>query len=147
VALSLTEIKLTITANKVIAIDTNVLVYLHDELDSTKREKAKRLLANNPHISSQVISEYLNTTRRLLNISKDELLAQTSALLSDCTILPISADTLFFASALIKQYKFQLFDAVIVAAAIEGKCDTLYFEDMHHGLVVNKSLTILNPFL
>ena len=43
--------------------------------------------------------------------------------------------------------KFQLFDAVIVASAIEGHCDILYSEDMHHSLVVDKSLTIINPFI
>jgi len=112
-----------------------------------KREIAKNLLADNPHISSQVISECLNTTRRLLDLPKDELLIQASGLFSSCVILPVLPHTLLFASELVKQYKFQLFDAIIIAAAIEGHCDTLYSEDMHHGLIVDKTLTILNPFL
>lgn len=132
--------------NSTIALDTNVLIYLHDN-SSTKRAIANDLLAGNPRISSQVISEYLNTTRRLLNLSKDELLIQTSALFSGCTIIPVLPYTLLFASELVKQYKFQLFDAVIVASAIEGHCDILYSEDMQHGLVVDKSLTIINPFI
>lgn len=132
--------------NSTIALDTNVLIYLHDN-SSTKRAIANDLLAGNPRISSQVISEYLNTTRRLLNLSKDELLIQTSALFSGCTIIPVLPYTLLFASELVKQYKFQLFDAVIVASAIEGHCDILYSEDMHHSLVVDKSLTIINPFI
>ena len=134
-------------ANKLIAIDTNVLIYLHDSSSPAKRETAKNLLADNPHISSQVISEYLNTTRRLLNLPKDELLIQASGLFSGCVILPVVPQTLLFASDLVKKYKFQLFDAIIVSAAIEGNCDTLYSEDMHHGLMVDNSLTILNPFL
>ena len=132
--------------NNIIALDTNVLIYLHDS-SSTKRAIANDLLATNPRISSQVISEYLNTTRRLLNLSKEELLIQTSALFSGCTIIPVLPHTLLFASELVKQYKFQLFDAVIVASAIEGHCDILYSEDMHHSLVVDKSLTIINPFI
>lgn len=132
--------------NSTIALDTNVLIYLHDN-SSTKRAIANDLLAGNPRISSQVISEYLNTTRRLLNLSKDELLIQTSALFSGCTIIPVLPYTLLFASELVNQYKFQLFDAVIVASAIEGHCDILYSEDMHHSLVVDKSLTIINPFI
>lgn len=132
--------------NSTIALDTNVLIYLHDN-SSTKRAIANDLLAGNPRISSQVISEYLNTTRRLLNLSKDELLIQTSALFSGCTIIPVLPYTLLFASELVNQYKFQLFDAVIVASAIEGHCDILYSEDMQHGLVVDKSLTIINPFI
>jgi len=136
-----------IMANKLIALDTNVLIYLHDSSNPAKREIAKNLLADNPHISSQVISEYLNTTRRLLDLPKDELLIQASGLFSSCVILPVLPHTLLFASELVKQYKFQLFDAIIIAAAIEGHCDTLYSEDMHHGLIVDKTLTILNPFL
>jgi len=115
-----------IMANKLIALDTNVLIYLHDSSNPAKREIAKNLLADNPHISSQVISEYLNTTRRLLDLPKDELLIQASGLFSSCVILPVLPHTLLFASELVKQYKFQLFEAIIIAAAIEGHCDTLY---------------------
>lgn len=130
-----------------IALDTNVLIYLHDSSNPDKRAIAKDLLADNPRIPSQVVSEYLNTTRRLLSLSKEELLIQASGLFSGCIILPSLSDTLLFASSLVKKYQFQLFDAVIVAAAIEGHCNILYSEDMHHGLVVDKCLTITNPFL
>jgi predicted nucleic acid-binding protein len=100
-------------ANNTIALDTNVLVYLHDNSNPGKREIAKDLLAANPRIPSQVISEYLNITRRLLTLSKDELLIQTSSLFSGCTVIPVLPYTLLFASTLVKKYKFQLFDAVL----------------------------------
>jgi len=124
-----------------------VLIYLHDASNFVKRDIAKDLLAENPKIPSPVISEYLNVTHRLLNLSKDELLIQASGLFSGCTIISISPKTLSFAADLLKRYKFQLFDAVIVATAIEGRSEILYSEDMHHGLVVDKRLTIFNPFL
>ena len=133
-------------ANKV-ALDTNVLIYLHDNSDSHKRTIAQNLLADEPAISTQVISEYLNTTRRLLNLSKEDLLTQTAKLFAGCTIMPVLPHTMLFAAELVKKYKFQLFDAIIVAVAIEERCDILYSEDMQHKLVVNKSLTIVNPFL
>jgi predicted nucleic acid-binding protein len=60
--------------------------------------------------------------------------------------MPVLPQTLLFAANLVKKYQFQLFDAVIVASAIEGNCDILYSEDMHHGLLVDKNLTIINPF-
>jgi len=132
-------------ANKV-ALDTNVLIYLHDNSDLLKRTVAQNLLADQPAISTQVISEYLNTTRRLLNLTKEELLIQTAELFTGCTIIPVLPHTLLFAAELVKQYKFQLFDAIIVAAAIEEQCGILYSEDMQHKLVVNNKLTILNPF-
>ena len=35
---------------------------------------------------------------------------------------------------------------MIVAAALEAGCDTLYSEDMHHGLVVDGRLSVVNSF-
>jgi predicted nucleic acid-binding protein len=133
--------------SKNVVLDTNVLIYLHDNSSPNKRAIAKDLLAENPFIPSQVISEYLNVTRRLLQLSKEELLIQASNLLAGCTIIPVLPSTLLFAAALVKRYNFQLFDAVIVAASKESNCAILYSEDMQHGLVVEKSLTIINPFL
>ena len=136
-----------ITMSKNVVLDTNVLIYLHDNSSPNKRAIAKDLLAENPFIPSQVISEYLNVTRRLLQLSKEELLIQASNLLAGCTIIPVLPSTLLFAAVLVKRYNFQLFDAVIVAASKESNCAILYSEDMQHGLIVEKSLTIINPFL
>ena len=69
------------------ALDSNVLIYLHDNSDPQKRGISKGLLADNPVISSQVVSEYLNTTRRLLDLSKEELLENTAVLFSGCHII------------------------------------------------------------
>jgi predicted nucleic acid-binding protein len=40
---------------------------------------------------------------------------------------------------------FAFHDALIVAAALEGGCDTLLSEDMQHGRALG-DLTIVNPF-
>jgi predicted nucleic acid-binding protein len=129
------------------SVDTNILIYLHDASHPGKRQNAKSLLAGNPKISAQVISEYLNTMRRLLSLSKEDLLFQAAGLFQPCPVMATLPSTLYLASSLIKKYRFQLFDAVIVAASLEGNCTTLYSEDMQHGLVVNNTLTIVNPFL
>ncbi|MGK6353173.1 PIN domain-containing protein [Parapedobacter sp. DT-150] len=133
--------------NKAFAVDTNVLIYLHDLSAPEKRAIANGLLADTPKIPSQVVSEYLNTCRRILDLSKDQLLKQSSGLLAGCDIIPVLPDTLAYAAELVLRYKFQLFDSVIVAAAIGGKCEVLYSEDMQHKLLVDKSITIINPFL
>ncbi len=132
--------------NSFIAVDTNVLVYLHDSSDTRKRNIAEHILAGNPKVPSQVISEYLNVTRRVLKLSKFEIVAQSANLLKDCEIIQVSCHTLTKATDLIQKFDFQLFDSIIVAAACEADCNILYSEDMQHGLVV-EGLTILNPFL
>ncbi len=62
--------------DKIVALDTNILIYLHDNSNITKRSIAKELAADIPKISTQVISEYLNTLRRIVNLSKSDLLIQ-----------------------------------------------------------------------
>jgi len=47
---------------------------------------------------------------------------------------------------LVKKYDFQVFDAIIIASALESGCKTLYSEDMHNGLLIESQLEIINPF-
>jgi predicted nucleic acid-binding protein len=54
--------------------------------------------------------------------------------------------TLEAAQALMKKYDFQFFDSIIVAGALEANCTILYSEDMHHDLLVEQQLRILNLF-
>ena len=61
--------------------------------------------------------------------------------------IPVSADIIRVAHTLIKKYQFQYFDALIVASALDADCNVLYSEDMQHGLFINNSLRIVNPFL
>lgn len=74
--------KQIIMMNNLIAVDTNILIYLHEAF-SDKRKLAQEILSDKPNISSQVISEYFNVCRRLLPISKEDLLIQTAELFSD----------------------------------------------------------------
>lgn len=138
--------KPTAMTHKAFAVDTNILIYLHDA-SSNKRTIAEDILASNPKISTQVISEYLNTTRRILSIAKTELVFQCADLFKDCEIMPVVQSTLLLAGTLIKKYDLQLFDAVIVASALAGNCSILYSEDMQHNLIINEKLTIINPFI
>jgi len=133
--------------SKIAAVDTNVLIYLHDNSNSARRDIAKNILADTPVIPTQVISEYLNTMKRLTTLPKEQLLFQTAELFKHCSISTTTPATLQLASTLVKKYLFQLFDAVVVAAALEAGCEILYSEDMHNSLLVNRVLTITNPFI
>jgi predicted nucleic acid-binding protein len=44
-------------------------------------------------------------------------------------------------------YQFSVYDSMIVAAALLADCHILYSEDMQHGLLVEGSLRIQNPFV
>ena len=60
--------------------------------------------------------------------------------------VPVGEQMLFKSVSLMNRYDFQLFDAIIVAAALDSGCETLYSEDMKDGQVIEKQLKIINPF-
>ena len=80
-------------------------------------------------------------------MNKSDLLRMCAEWLENCQIQSVSLSTIKLAYHLIQRYDFQLFDSIIVASALEAECDILYSEDLHHGLIVEDKLTILNPFI
>jgi len=45
-----------------------------------------------------------------------------------------------------QRYRYSLYDASIVAAALSAGCGTLYSEDLQGGQLIDGRLTIRNPF-
>jgi predicted nucleic acid-binding protein len=141
----LTETKL-MTTNR-IAIDTNVLVYIIDAGQSKKHEIAKLILVESPVISTQVVSEFLNVARRKINKPKHEILKKCMDWLSFGEIICVNFKIITKSAELIEKYDFQLFDAIIIASALEARCKILYSEDFQHKQIVEDQLTIINPFI
>jgi len=50
------------------------------------------------------------------------------------------------AMAISERWGYSLYDSLIVTAALETGCETLYTEDLQHGQVIHE-LTLINPFL
>ena len=132
---------------KKIALDTNILIYSHDKADLRKQDIARTLLDLYPVISTQTVSEYFNVLKRKTAIPKDELVDLCVENLNDCIIHPVNISTLKIAKHIIRCYDLQIFDSIIVASAIEANCEILYSEDMHHGLLIEKRMKIINPFI
>ncbi len=61
--------------------------------------------------------------------------------------VPITIETHEAALRVAQKYGYQIYDALVIAAALEAGCDTLYSEDLQDGQVVlDGQLTIRNPF-
>jgi predicted nucleic acid-binding protein len=129
------------------ALDTNILIYSHDKEDLFKQNIARNLIVQTPVVSTQIISEYINVLRRIMPLPKKDLLNLCTQTLENCTIYPVGISTMKMAKQIIQRYDLQIFDSIIVAAAIESDCKILYSEDMQHNLDVNGLLKIINPFL
>ena len=62
------------------------------------------------------------------------------------TVVPLTVTMHDHGLELAERYGLRTHDAMIVAAALGAQCGTLWSEDMHDGLVVEKKLRIINPF-
>jgi len=125
-------------------VDTNVVLYLLD--DGPKADRAEALLAQGPRISVQVLNEAMVNCRRKAGLSWDETGAFLSGVQALCPVEDLTLQTHEVGRALAERYGFSVYDAMIVAAALIAGCTTLYTEDMHDGLLVEKQLRLINPF-
>jgi predicted nucleic acid-binding protein len=62
------------------------------------------------------------------------------------SVQPITPDIFHMAKSISRNHQLRIFDAQIVAVALVSGATTLWSEDMQHGQVFEKRLTIKNPF-
>jgi predicted nucleic acid-binding protein len=132
--------------------DTNVLGYSLDDRDSVKMATAIRLLSEAADtgtgvISYQVIQEILNIAfgRFRPPMSTGYGAIYVERLLEDFEVSRWSPALVQRAIALRERNKFSWYDSLIVAAALEAKCDVLYTEDLQDGQRI-EGLQVVNPF-
>jgi predicted nucleic acid-binding protein len=126
--------------------DTNVLIYAVAENDP-RSDAAEALLAGGGVISAHVLNEFVAVARRKLGMSWADVTEALDAIRILCpSPVPITIETHGAALRIAQQYGYHIYDALVAAAALEAKCDTLYTEDMQDGQVIDDRLTTKNPF-
>ena len=127
-------------------VDTNILIYSlapNDPRHATSIE----LLSRSPRVSVQVLNEFVNVARRKLRLAWGQIENALAGFQEICgTPRPLDHATHRTAVAIARRYEYRICDALILAAALEAGCTTLYSEDMQHGQRID-ALTIRNPFL
>lgn len=126
-------------------IDSNILIYLLSA-DAAKADRAEAVIQQGGLISVQVLNEVANVARRKLSMAWDEINEVLSLIRMLCTAEPLTVETHDKGLLIAQRYGLSIYDAMIVAAALVGDCDTLYSEDMQDGLLVDNQLRICNPF-
>jgi predicted nucleic acid-binding protein len=126
-------------------IDSNVLIYLLSA-DTGKADQAEIILRKGGLISVQVLNEIANVALRKLGMSWEEINEVLSLIRMLCPIEPLTIETHDKGLFLAERYRLSVYDAMIVAAALNGGCDTLYSEDMQDGLLIDNQLRICTPF-
>jgi predicted nucleic acid-binding protein len=125
--------------------DTNVLIYVASG-DTTKADRAEKLIGNGGTISVQVLNEIANVARRKMEMSWPETHAFLSMVRNLLPVQAITLDVHETGLALAERYRLSIYDAMIAAAALHADCDTLWSEDMQDGMAIENRLRIVNPF-
>lgn len=127
-------------------LDTNVLIYAVAQNDP-RASKAEALLASGGIVSVQSLNEFVSVARRKLGMSWREVKEVLDLI---CILCPhpvaISLDTHREALAIAEKYGYSIYDALVASAAQEAGCKTLYSEDLQDRQIINRQLTIRNPF-
>ena len=133
-------------------LDTNIFIYLFDDTAPAKRRTALALIqsgleSGSTVISHQVVQETLSViTGKLAEAATPDQARRfmDTVLAPMWRIMPSRG--LFHRSLDIQaRYRYGFYDALIIAAALEGGCTRLYSEDLHDGQQI-EGLTIENPF-
>jgi predicted nucleic acid-binding protein len=125
-------------------VDTNVLVYAALENDP-RSERARTLLATGVIFSIQALNEFVSAARKLRR-EWSEILEALAFLEAICpTPAPLTLATHRLALDIALHFGYHIFDALMIAAALEASSDTLYSEDLQDGQKIGE-LTIRNPF-
>jgi predicted nucleic acid-binding protein len=125
--------------------DTNVLIYTVAENDRTLR--AERLLMSGGVVGVQVLNEFVSVARRKMHMPWADVIEALDAIRVLCpSPVPVTIHTHETALMVAQQHGFEIYDALVVAAALEAGCSTLYSEDLQDGQVIDRKLTLRNPF-
>jgi predicted nucleic acid-binding protein len=125
--------------------DTNVLVYIASS-DAAKADKAEAVIGGGGAISVQVLNELASVARRKMGMSWQDSRSFLSLLRGLLTVHPVTVEVHDAGLALAERYNLSIFDAMIVASALPAGCDTLWSEDMQHGMALDGRLRVVNPF-
>jgi predicted nucleic acid-binding protein len=127
-------------------LDTNVLIYAVAKNDP-RTSKAEALLASGSMVSIQSLNELVSVARRKLGMPWKEVIEFVDLICILCPDpVPTTLDTHKGALAIAERYGYSIYDALVAAAALESGCKTLYSEDLQDGQIINRQLTIRNPF-
>jgi predicted nucleic acid-binding protein len=132
-------------------VDTNILVYAHDQDAGHKQEIARTVISELWEsrlglLSTQVLQEFYVTLTRKIPVPLDKPTARR-VLKNYFTweVVINDAPLILQASAIEETHKISFWDALIVSAAFSRNAATILTEALNHGQVI-EGIEIKNPF-
>jgi predicted nucleic acid-binding protein len=135
-----------------IFLDSNVFIYSVDRREPIKQSIANDLIRGlvvdgEAVISYQVIQEFFNWAlgKSPIKMTADEAQHYLATTFRPLQIVRPSTALVSDAIRIHQRYRLSWYDSLIVSAAQQGGCDTLYSEDLQHGQQFG-SVTVQDPF-
>jgi predicted nucleic acid-binding protein len=111
-----------------------------------KADKAETLLGAGGTISVQLLNEIANVARRRMDLSWERTHTFLTLIPGLMIVQPMTVQIHQTGPRIAERYKLSIYDAMIVASSLQATCDTLWSEDMQHGMVFEGQSRIANPF-
>ena len=130
-------------------LDSNILIYAADELQSGKYERACDILdaairGNGFVISAQVLNEFASVMYRKFKKTDDEVRALLSVAETIKTV-PVLPEWTKIAIDIKAKYGLQFYDSLLLAAAYANGCQEFWSEDLSDGQTYC-GIKAVNPF-
>ena len=125
-------------------LDTNVILYLLSD-DDMKAGCAEALLTEGCVISVQVLNELANVATRKLRLGWPAVEDILSLVRGLTEVVPVTVGIHQLGLTIAARHGYPIYDSMIIAAATDAGCETLWTEDMQAGQRI-EHLTLCNPF-
>lgn len=130
--------------------DSNILVYYADENDARKQKIAVTLIkdaiaSGNGMISTQCLQEFYNVITTKLRCDKDKAKELVKMFADNLPVATISVPLILSAVDISIKSQFSFWDSLILSAASDTGCATVYSEDLNDQQII-AGAKIQNPF-
>ncbi len=138
------------TADGKVFFDSNILVYYADESDARKQKIATALIkdaidSGSGVISTQCLQEFYNVVTKKLLCDKQKAKKMVEMFSNNLPVVKISVPLILSAVDISIKSQFSFWDSLILSAADDTGCATVYSEDLNDQQIVGGA-RIQNPF-
>ena len=129
-----------------VTLDTNIAVYAVSRI-APKAGIAAEVIARASFVSVQLLNEFANVLNRKQRLPWAEVLPLLEDLRTAVpSVRSIDEPDHQRAVHVASRYRLPIYDSLMLAVALSGGARTIYSEDMQHGMIIDDTLTIVNPF-
>ena len=129
-----------------VTLDTNIAIYAFSDVEP-KAHLAREALRRSSFVSVQLLNEFANVLVRKRGLPWSQVIHLLSILRRSVDLVrPLDEASHSEGVRIAQRYKLTTYDSMLLAVALAGGATTIFSEDLQHGLVIDDTLRIVDPF-